>query len=71
MTTVQTLLDAEAGISNSIHDLNTARAKLHKEIIALRGDEPPHCYGEDDCSTNCLSMCPWRLDCGDTPVDPI
>ena len=72
-TTVQVLLDAEAQISNFMYNnpgmpgyfdglLNT-RAMLHKQIEMLRGPAPV-CYGEDDCSTEILSRCPWRMTCG-------
>ncbi len=72
-TTIQVLLDAEAGISNTISnhrilakavtELKIVRATLHRQIECLRDPAPP-CYGEDDCSTNILSMCPWRMTCG-------
>jgi hypothetical protein len=57
MTTLQVLLDTEAALSN-------ARRKVLEEIKVLRGNEPPPCHGEDDCSTACLIVCPWRIDCG-------
>lgn len=72
-TVIQVLLDAEAGISNTISnhkvpakavtELTTIRATLHRQIECLRGPAP-RCYGEDDCSTACLSTCPWRMTCG-------
>lgn len=72
-TTIQVLLDAEAGISNVISrkslkggaatELKTIRATMHKQIECLRGPAPS-CYGEDDCSTAMLSTCPWRMTCG-------
>lgn len=72
-TAIQVLLDAEAGISNTISNYNipnkavtelkTVRATLHRQIECLRGPAPP-CYGEDDCSTALLSTCPWRMTCG-------
>ena len=72
-TVIQVLLDAEAGISNTISnhkvpakaviELNIIRATLHRQIECLRGPAP-RCYGEDDCSTACLSTCPWRMTCG-------
>jgi hypothetical protein len=70
-TVIQVLLDAEAGISNVMSgcnakvaaDLKVVRATLHRQIECLRGPAPD-CYGEDDCSTACLSMCPWRMTCG-------
>ena len=72
-TAIQVLLDAEAGISNTISnhkvpanaviELKVIRATLHRQIECLRGPAP-RCYGEDDCSTACLSTCPWRMTCG-------
>ena len=72
-TVIQVLLDAEAGISNGMYgenisgdgvaQLKTVIATLHRQIECLRGPAPD-CYGEDDCSTNILSMCPWRMTCG-------
>ena len=72
-TVIQVLLDAEAGISNAISrhnlggvvstELKTVRATLHRQIECLRGPAPD-CYGEDDCSTAILSVCPWRMTCG-------
>jgi len=58
MDVMQTLLDTEATLGNT-------RAMIVKQIIEIRGTEPPHCYGLDDCSTQALSTCPWRMDCGD------
>ena len=40
------------------------RKIIHEEIKVLRGNEAPICHGEDDCSTNMLMRCPWRIDCG-------
>jgi len=72
-TSVQVLLDTEAGISNAISnhkiqgkaatELKIIRATVIKQIECLRGPAPP-CYGEDDCSTAILSTCPWRMTCG-------
>lgn len=60
MPNIQDLLDEEARLKNSGQDA-TAVEKLIRE---LRGTKPPVCFGEDDCSTECLSTCPWRMDCG-------
>lgn len=54
---IQELLDKEAKLSNE-------RYEVIKQIKQLRGDTPPVCFGEDDCSTSILSRCPWRMDCG-------
>ena len=56
MSQIQTLLDKEAELSNR-------RYYILQQIKSLRGDEPPHCWGMDDCSTLTLSQCPWRIDC--------
>ena len=53
---VQELLDKEANLANRRH-------LVHKQIKIMRGTEPPRCWGIDDCSTQILSTCPWRIDC--------
>jgi hypothetical protein len=64
-STVQELLNEEAKMSNKGMDKNHPFRKIIlEEIKQRRGTVPPACYGEDDCSTNILSMCPWRTDCG-------
>ena len=55
---IQELLDKEARLANE-------RYAILKQIKLLRGDEPPHCWGQDDCSTLMLVRCPWRIDCGE------
>lgn len=55
---IQFLLDTEAQLGNT-------RLEIQERIIMLRGKNPPHCWGEDDCSTTMLVQCPWRIDCGD------
>jgi hypothetical protein len=57
MTEIQELLNKEANLANR-------RDLVHKQIKVMRGTEPPACWGFDDCSTNILSQCPWRIDCG-------
>jgi len=67
MSTIQVLLDAEAAISNAKckdAQIIDARLKILAEIKILRGTETPPCHGDDDCSSYCLSVCPWRIDCG-------
>ncbi len=55
---LQVLLDHEAALANQ-------RYEVHKEIRSRIKDMPkPPCFGEDDCSTEMLSRCPWRIDCG-------
>lgn len=56
MTNVQELLDKEASLSNR-------RYHILQQIKAMRGTEPPVCWGMDDCSAQILSTCPWRIDC--------
>lgn len=56
MSEIQELLDKEANLGNR-------RILIHKQIKTARNPEPPICWGIDDCSTNILSKCPWRIDC--------
>ena len=56
MSEIQELLNKEANLANR-------RSLVHKQIVALRGEQPPVCWGMDDCSTNIMSQCPWRIDC--------
>ena len=60
MDEIQKLLDIEAQLGN-----------LKLEIVELikqkRGSTPPPCWGQDDCSSEFLIRCPWRVDCGDQP----
>ena len=63
MTEIQKLLDLEANLSNTGKKDSDEYRKAHIEIKRLRGDVPPHCWGEDDCSTMILVRCPWRIDC--------
>lgn len=63
MSHIQELLDKEAELSNRGQN-NEFRWMIHAEIKQLRGNEPPVCHGDDDCSTNMLMRCPWRIDCG-------
>jgi hypothetical protein len=64
-TELQTLLNQEALLCNTGLGDSKERAALHT-LIRLSRDEQnrPSCFGEDDCSTHTLSMCPWRMDCG-------
>ena len=61
--TLQDFLDQEARLANSGYANSYQRKVAHEEIKKLRGDEPPPCWGEDDCSTTMLMHCPWRIDC--------
>lgn len=56
MSLIQELLDTEAKLSNE-------RYAVVKQIKAMRGNDPPVCWGHDDCSTLILMHCPWRVDC--------
>lgn len=64
MATIQELLDQEAQISNRGQGDSDFRRIILEEIKARRGTEAPSCWGHDDCSTNILMRCPWRIDCG-------
>lgn len=57
---LQDLLNEEAQAPSGSECLTCIREIIRKH----RGDEPPVCFGLDDCSTNFLSKCPWRFDCG-------
>lgn len=57
---IQELLDMEAQLANAGKD----NEHVVKIIRDLRGKVEPPCFGEDDCSTNFLMRCPWRMDCG-------
>lgn len=63
MSHIQELLDKEAKLSNRGQN-NEFRWMIHAEIKQLRGNTAPSCWGHDDCSTNMLMRCPWRIDCG-------
>lgn len=65
MTELQDLLNREAQLSNSGQGDCLERQQL-LTMIRIKRDESnrPICFGEDDCSTNMLSRCPWRMDCG-------
>lgn len=56
MSEIQALLDKEANLANR-------RYHIIKQIKSMRGDAPPRCWGIDDCSTQIMSTCPWRVDC--------
>ena len=57
---IQDLLTKEAITTNIVE-----RAMVREAIVALReaNSEPPACWGQDDCSTQALSVCPYRFDC--------
>lgn len=65
MSTIQELLDEDAKICNTISPDDPKRKEIHKVIRVMRkGLHQPLCFGQDDCSTNMLSKCAWRMDCG-------
>lgn len=66
MTDLQKLLDKEAFLSNKGKGSSEERQKILTVIRLKRPGTAPVCFGEDDCSTHMLSMCPWRMDCGGT-----
>ena len=66
MSKIQDLLNREAKLSNSGLGDSPERQQLLTTIRLMRDDQyRPACFGEDDCSTNMLSQCPWRMDCGE------
>lgn len=62
---LQELLDKEAVLANTGKTESKERMEIHT-LIRLARDERyrPPCFGEDDCSTEMLMRCPWRIDCG-------
>ena len=64
---IQILLDREARLGNAGLGKSQERQEI-LTMIRLARDEAyrPSCFGEDDCSTNMLMRCPWRIDCGGT-----
>ena len=65
MTHLQSLLNREAILSNEGKCDSEERQQLLTAIRFIRDDSQiPVCFGEDDCSTQMLSICPWRFDCG-------
>lgn len=67
MSTLQDLLNKEAQLSNDGKGDSPERLEIIN-IIRKKRDKlfMPLCFGQDDCSTNMLSKCPWRMDCGTT-----
>lgn len=63
MNRIQDLLNQEARAGNSKR--YKERDKIRILIKLTRESPPPECWGEDDCSTEMLVRCPWRIDCGD------
>lgn len=65
MSTMQDLLNKEAKLSNAGKGDSSERQELLTMIRLKRNEQyRPVCFGEDDCSTQMLSTCPWRMDCG-------
>lgn len=61
MSQMQQLLDKEATTSDTI-ELSMVRESIRGLRESL---ETPVCFGTDDCSTQALSVCPFRFDCGE------
>lgn len=62
-TELQKLLDERNTLSND--NLMKSKVKAIDDTIkSLRSNNPPSCWGEDDCSTYFLIHCPWSIDCG-------
>ena len=61
---IQELLDQEATLSNTGKGKSQERMEIHTLIRLQRFQPAPMCFGHDDCGTDRLSMCPWRMDCG-------
>ena len=64
MSHIQELLDQEATLANTGKADSEERKQLHTAIRLMRIQPAPVCFGDDDCSTMMLSVCPWRMDCG-------
>lgn len=63
---VQDLLNEDAKLSNKgMGKEHPFRKIILAEIRQRRGTVEPLCFGEDDCSTDMLVRCPWRMDCGE------
>ena len=62
---LQELLDKEATLANTGKAESKERMEIHT-LIRIARDERyrPPCFGQDDCSTEMLMRCPWRIDCG-------
>jgi hypothetical protein len=63
MPNLQDLLNEEAKLCNTGFGDSEERRRIHT-VIRLKRTHQPGCFGEDDCSTQMLSTCPWRIDCG-------
>jgi hypothetical protein len=65
MSNLQDLLNQEAQLSNEGKGDSEERQKILTFIRLKRIAPPPVCFGEDDCSSQALSVCSWRMDCGE------
>ena len=63
-TRLQDLVCQYNRASNADNTDDVKLRDLKSHIVALRGDTPPCCFGEDDCSTTMLIGCSWSMDCG-------
>ncbi len=60
---MQVMLDEQARLSNENKKETPEYIAVIQFIKDKRMQPAPRCWGEDDCSTHILSMCPWRIDC--------
>lgn len=67
---IQQWLDESACMANDGMQAHPRYREL-LALIALHRDEAlrPPCFGDDDCSTEMLSRCAWRNECGETNGD--
>lgn len=65
MNHLQNLLDQEATLANEGKADSEERQKILTAIRLMRDESMrPDCFGDYDCSTYMLSICPWRNECG-------
>jgi hypothetical protein len=62
---MQELLDEEAILGYRGNKTTMEERKAIHVLIKLARDNPPACWGQDDCSSRALATCPWRIDCWD------
>ena len=60
---MQAMLDEQARLSNEGKKETAEYQAVIRFIKDNRFHPAPLCWGDDDCSTHILSMCPWRIDC--------
>lgn len=62
---IQKLLNEEAILGYRGNKKTMDERKAIHVLIKLARDNPPPCWGQDDCSSHELASCPWRIDCWD------